>query len=127
MHLPVTALFSALHIVFNVALAGNVSRVRAKTNIFLGGADSPELLLAQRRHANNAEYLPLALLALALVELNGGSATALYALGATLTLGRVIHAIGVGPTPSPLRAGGAVLTWLVMAGAAVYAAVLGMH
>lgn len=124
MAVPLTALYGALHGVLNVALAVNVTRVRAKTQVFLGTGESPELLLAQRQHGNNAEYVPFALLLLLVAELQGGSAMMLHGLGATLTLGRVLHAVGVGSKPSPLRALGAVLSWAVIVTAGIYAATL---
>lgn len=127
MAIPVTALFGAIHGVLNVALAIGVTRARAQSNIFLGTGDSDALLLASRRHGNNAEYVPLALLLLLVAELAGGGATALYALGGALTLGRILHAIGVGSKPSPLRAIGAVLTWLAIAGAGIFGLIASMR
>jgi uncharacterized protein len=127
MAIPVTALIGALNGVLNVALAIGVTVARAKSNIFLGLGDSDALLLASRRHGNNAEYLPLALVLLLAAELSGGGLTALYALGGALTVGRILHAIGVGSKPSPLRAIGAVLTWISIAGSGLYALVLSMR
>ena len=127
MAIPVTALFGAIHGVLNVALAIGVTRARAQSNIFLGTGDNESLLLASRRHGNNTEYVPLALLLLLVAELAGGGATALYALGTALTVGRVLHAIGVGSEPSPLRAIGAVLTWVAIVGAGIYGLLASMH
>ncbi len=124
MPIPVTALYLAFNAVLNVALAANVTRVRAKTSVFLGTGESPEVLLAVRRHGNNAEYVPLALVALLCAELAGGGAALLHGVGAALSLGRVLHVVGVGPTPKPPRAIGAVLTWAAIVVAAVAAAVL---
>ena len=61
MALPITGLYGAFHALFNVALAANVSRLRGKTNVFLGTGDSEDLLPAVRRHGNHAEYVALAL------------------------------------------------------------------
>lgn len=127
MSVQIAAMYAAFHIPFNVILAANVSRVRAKTNLFLGTGDFPDLLLASRRHGNNQEYVPLGLLALTLAEINGGAATPLHVFGGLLTVGRILHAIGVGSKPSPLRALGAVLTWISLIGAALYACYLGMR
>ena len=127
MAIPVTALFGAIHGVLNVALAIGVTRARAQSNIFLGTGDNESLLLASRRHGNNTEYVPLALLLRLVAELAGGGATALYALGTALTVGRVLHAIGVGSKPSPLRAIGAVLTWVAIVGAGIYGLLASMH
>ena len=126
MAVPITALYGAIHAVFNVALAANVTRTRAKHQVFLG-SDNPEVQLAVRRHGNHAEYTPFAVLLLLLAELNGGGATALHVLGVTLTLGRVLHVLGVGPTPTAPRALGAVLTWLSIAAAGIYALVASLR
>lgn len=126
MIVQVTALYGAFHGLMNVALAANVTRVRAKTQTFLGQGDSEELLLAVRRHGNHAEYVALFLVLLAIAELDHAGATGLHALGALFTLGRLAHVIGVGSKPSPLRAIGALLTWLAIAGAGVYGVFMAM-
>lgn len=127
MVIPVTALIGAINGALNVALAIGATRARAQTSIFLGTGDSDALLLATRRHGNNAEYLSLALVLLLIAELAGGGATVLYGLGAALTVGRVLHAIGVGARPSPLRAIGAVLTWVAIVGSGIYGLIASMH
>lgn len=127
MTLHITALYGAFHALFNVALAANVSRVRGKTNVFLGTGSSDELLTAARRHGNHAEYIALALVLLAVCELNGASATVLHALGGALTVGRLAHAAGIGDKPEPARAVGALLTWVAIAGAGIYGAVLALR
>ncbi len=114
MHLPITAMFAGVNAVWNIGLAANVSRVRGKTTVLLGTGDSTELLIAARRHGNNAEYVPLALLLLLLCELGGGVAWMLYVLGGMLTVGRFIHPFGLSDKPSSPRVIGAVLTWLAI-------------
>ena len=127
MIVPITALYGATNAVLNVALAANVTRLRAKTNVFLGTGDSAELLVAARRHGNNAEYVALLLVLMLVAELGGGSATVLHGIGVTFTVSRLSHAIGVGNTPSGPRALGALLTWIAILTAGVYALVLSMR
>lgn len=127
MAVPVTALYGAIHGVFNVLLAANVSRVRGKSQTFLGNGDSNELLLAIRRHGNHAEYVALFLVLLACAELSGGAARVLYGVGALFTLARVLHVVGVGFTPSPLRIFGTLFTWISIATAGVYGAIVATH
>jgi hypothetical protein len=126
MPVPVTALYAAINGIFNVALAINVTRLRGRNAVFLGHGDSEELLTAIRRHVNNSEYLAIALVVLLAAELGGGNPMALYAIGATLTAGRLVHAIGVGSKPTPARAIGAVLTWLAIVAGGVYGAALSL-
>ena len=78
-----------------------------------------------RAFGNFVEYVPLALLLLLMLELNGAPVWLLWFLGIVLTLARIAHAWGVIETygPSPLRAAGFFLTWLVYllgAGACLY-------
>lgn len=127
MAVQIVALYGALHAVFNVALAANVSRLRGKANVFLGTGDSPELLVAVRRHGNHSEYVGLALVVLLIAELAGGSDRMLHGVGAAFTLGRVLHAIGVGIKPSAPRALGALFTWAAIAVGGVYALITSMH
>ena len=126
MAVPITALYGAIHAVLSVALAADVTRTRAKHAVFLG-AENPEVLLASRRHGNNAEYVPLALVLLLTAELSGGASTVLHGIGAALTLGRVLHPIGIAAVPKPPRAIGAVLTWLSIVTAGVYALAVSMR
>jgi uncharacterized membrane protein YecN with MAPEG domain len=84
-----------------------------------------------RAYGNFTEYVPLALLFLVALELMHSRIWLLWLLGIALTVGRVAHAWGVISTygPSPSRAVGFFLTWLVYivgAGACVYYGVVGL-
>jgi uncharacterized membrane protein YecN with MAPEG domain len=81
-------------------------------------ADKPDdgmLLRKVRAHANFTEYVPLALLLIAALELMQAAAGLVWLLGATLTIARLFHAWGVIATygPSPQRAIGFFGTWFV--------------
>jgi|LNFM01.2.fsa_nt_gb uncharacterized membrane protein YecN with MAPEG domain len=123
---PIAAMYGAFHGLMNVALAANVTRVRAKSSIFLGTGDNPELLLAARRHGNHSEYVALFLVLLAFAELSHGSAAVLHGAGALFTVARLSHAVGIGDKPSGARALGALLTWAAIATAGVYALIASM-
>ena len=69
--------------------------LRGKTGIPLGDGGDPDMLLAMRRHANFVEYVPLTLLIIALLEVNGVSTTAIHALAGSLLAFRFFHAIGL--------------------------------
>lgn len=67
-----------------------------------------------RAHANFGEYAPIVLILMALIELARGSLVALWAIGVMFVLARIAHPLGMGrAAPNPLRAGGAVATWIV--------------
>jgi uncharacterized protein len=131
--LPITLAISGLCGLLFLALCFNVVRFRAAGKISLGDgsnvsvplgeeASAPKLLVAVRTHANFAEYVPLSLLLLALLELAGTGSTLLWALGLTLVVARVAHAIGMQrPAPNLFRAGGTLLQWAMLAVASVLA------
>ncbi len=84
-----------------------------------------------RAFGNFIEYVPLALLFLLTLELMQAGTGLLWLLGSALTVGRVAHAWGVIKTygPSPGRAIGFFLTWLVYlagAGACMYYGAIGV-
>jgi uncharacterized protein len=91
----VTALYAGLLGLLAVVVAFPPGMLRGKLNIPVGDGGNPALLLAMRRHANFAEWVPLALILIALLELNGVSTRAIHSLGAALVVARVLHAIGL--------------------------------
>lgn len=108
----VTALYAALNAIINIALAYRITVLRGRHKVSLGMGDVPELTVAIRAHANNAEYLPLALVLLLITELCGGSSMWLHLLGGGLLLARIAHALGLPiKAPNPLRWMGTALTF----------------
>jgi uncharacterized membrane protein YecN with MAPEG domain len=107
-----------------VAYAAGSTRGRMKVSVGDGG--SKELLLAMRRHANFVEYVPLAVIMIALLEINGVGARAIHVLGAVLVLARLSHAFGIkaDSMTTPGRMVGAVGTMLVTAVSSVWLIVL---
>jgi uncharacterized membrane protein YecN with MAPEG domain len=90
----VTALYAGLVGLTAIAIAFRAGSLRGKLNVSLGDGGSRDLLLAMRRHANFAEWVPLALILIALLELNGVSTRAIHALGAALLVSRISPALG---------------------------------
>lgn len=123
--LPVTALYAGLLALGFVWLATRVIKARRVHRVALG---TPHRLVerAVRAHGNFAEYVPFALLLLALCEINGLPDWALHALGVVLVAGRVLHAAGISQEPEEFRwrVLGMSLTLTVMVVAA--AALLGL-
>ncbi len=76
-------------------------------------------LMLQRRirgHANFVEYVPLILVLLGMLELNGSAPWLLHAIGASLLVGRLLHGYSFAFTEQnvPGRVGGIVLTLLAL-------------
>jgi uncharacterized membrane protein YecN with MAPEG domain len=71
------------------------------------------------------EYVPLGLILMALLELNGVSTIAIHSFGLILVIARVCHPLGlkVGVDTHPLRAVGAIGTVLVTVVMSVWAIV----
>ncbi len=91
----VTGGYAAVLGLLYIALSVRTLRMRKNLQIAVGDGGSAEMLRAMRVHANFAEYTPIALLLIAMAELNGVNALIIHALGAALLLGRLSHAWGV--------------------------------
>jgi uncharacterized membrane protein YecN with MAPEG domain len=123
--LPVTALYAGLLALYFVWLATRVIKARRVYRVALG--TSHRLVeRAARAHGNFAEYVPFALLLLALCEVNRLPDWALHVLGTVLLAGRIAHAAGIAREPENFRwrVLGMSLTFTMMGVAA--AALLGL-
>lgn len=91
----VTPLFAAALALLFVLLSLNVIRLRIRHRIAYGDADNKDLIKAMRTHANFAEYVPLSLLLMWLVESMTLSSFEVFWLGCILLIGRVLHVLGM--------------------------------
>jgi uncharacterized protein len=110
--LPVTTLAAILNGALLVVMTAGVGMMRRKKQVSLGDGGDKTMLKRQRGHANGAEQIPIALILLALVELQGGGAGVLWAIAGFLTIGRFLHATRFWRDGAPfvLRPLGVVLT-----------------
>ena len=117
MPLQLTALYAAILALIIVALGINVTVHRVKLQVSLGDGGNAQMLRMIRLHGNAVEYLPLALVLMALYELNGGLHWALHVIGIALIAGRLIQtwAMWGNDLPVPGRGVGQVLTWASIA------------
>jgi len=115
MPVPISALYAGILAVIVVVLSSRVGRARLRTEVSLLHGESSELLVEIRRHANFTEAVPMPLILLALIELNGASGTLLHGLGAALVAARIVHPIGLhhDNMRHPLRGIGALGTTLI--------------
>jgi hypothetical protein len=106
------ALFAALGTIF---LALRVIRLRFRLGEGLGEGQRADdrLLRAVRAHGNFVENVPLALILLALTELQVGTLASVWVAGGALVLGRLLHASALARTAGPhlARTAGMILTW----------------
>lgn len=116
MNLSITAIYAGVLGLIVLALGINVTVHRVKLRISLGDGGNPVMLRMIRLHANAIEYLPLALLLMAIYEINGGWHWALHAIGIVLIAARAIQTWGMWSTnaPGPGRGVGQTLTWAAL-------------
>lgn len=122
--LPVTTeAAAALGLIFTVLSARVVmNRTSHKVNLGDGQGQVDPLYVAVRSHANFAEFVPIILVLIGLLEVRQGPTLLVKGLAGALVLARVLHPIGMGlPSPNPFRAGGFVLTILALIVASVSA------
>lgn len=114
--MPITALYAGLLTPIFVLLSIRVIRQRRAARVGIGHGEDLALLRRMRVHANFAEYVPLALILMALLESMRASTYLLHGLGAALLAGRIIHAIGVSQVKErlALRVTGMALTFAVL-------------
>ncbi len=119
--MPITALYAGLLAPLFVLLSIRVIARRRASQIGIGHGEDQALLRRIRVHANFAEYVPMALLLMALAESLLASGVLLHALGAALIAGRLLHAAGVSQTREnlTLRVAGMSLTFTVIGVAAL--------
>lgn len=109
--------YVAVNALIMLILSVLVVRARVATQTNIGDGGKPEMAAPLRAHGNNAEYVPTGLLLLlALISPIGAGAPILlvHSVGATLTVGRIIHAIGLSRSTgtSLFRLVGMMLTWI---------------
>ena len=128
MHAPITALYAGLLGLLMLVLSFRVVAVRRATSIGLGDGGNALLLSRIRIHGHFAEYVPLILLMLGLLELGRFSIYVLHAIGITLLVARVLHGIALSFTQKWQfgRYWGTLLTFLLLVvcgGLCIYQAV----
>jgi uncharacterized protein len=112
----VTPLYAAILAAWFLVLTLRVLRERDKAHVSLGDGGNTSLQRAIRGHANFAEYVPLALLLLLILELSRFSIYVLHALGILLVLARLLHGYALAFT-AQFRFGrlwGSILTFAVL-------------
>ncbi len=123
--LTITPLYTSVIIALALLLSLRIIRHRRGQRISLGTEGDDRLLRSVRAHANLTEHVPLALLLMGFLELNGGAAGLLHAIGAALLLGRCVHAWSLISGWGAGRVAGMGLTftsWLVLVPANLMAA-----
>ena len=120
-----TLLYAGLLGLIALALALTAGKTRAAQKVSVGDGGNAEVNLAMRRHANFVEWVPMILIIVALLELNGIADKYIHAFGIILVVTRIAHAIGLknNVPAGPLRIIGALGSVLTLAVASIWAIV----
>jgi uncharacterized membrane protein YecN with MAPEG domain len=115
-----TILYAGILGLIALFISNRVSRTRYATKVDLGDGGNERMLRAIRVFGNFAEYVPLILILILLIELVRGPRVLVHGLGIALVLARLLHAWGMSRADARVwRLAGAGLNYLVLLVAAV--------
>jgi uncharacterized protein len=124
MSFTITLFYAGLLALMLLALSMQVVILRRRHGVGVGAGERQDLGLAVRAQANFCEYVPLGLLLLLLLEASGALAPVmLHGLGVMLLFGRLLHGffgLNRSAGTSMGRFVGTLLTWLMIATAALF-------
>ena len=114
---PVTSLYASLLGLVILFLAYRIVRLRRSQKVGLGSGGDQSIEHAMRVMANFTEYVPMALILIALLEMNETPGWMIHVFGGALLFARLYHLQGFGGNigVSGGRFVGTGLTWLVIA------------
>ncbi len=94
--LPViTSLYAGLLALMLVALSFYVIKGRFKNKVGLGDGGNEDVIKRVRIHGNFIEYVPMLLIMMVIMEINGFHGWMLHVYGIGILLFRSLHAIGL--------------------------------
>ena len=98
--LLITSIIAAILTIIFIKLSFAVIGLRRKNKVGLGSGGHEDLERAIRTQGNFAEYVPIGIILIACLELNGAPWWLVAIPGVSLIVGRLIHAKGMN-TPPP--------------------------
>ena len=116
MHMSIYAGLCGLMMVW---LAVQTIKTRRANKVRLGDGGVPALQAAIRAHGNFAEYMPIVLILLFLLEYNGAYPILIHVVGSAFIIGRYFHAIGMLTDNLRQRRLGMILTLNILIGLAI--------
>lgn len=93
--LPIALAAAGAAALVNFWLAWRIAQLRASEKIWVGDGGNERLTARMRAQLNFAEYAPLVLLLIALIEATRGTSLWLAIVAAVFILGRVLHGFGM--------------------------------
>jgi uncharacterized membrane protein YecN with MAPEG domain len=123
MMLPIALTTAGAAALVNFWLSWRIAQVRVAENIWVGDGGSPKLIGRMRAQLNFAEYAPVVLILIALIEAAKGFQLWLAVVAALFVVGRVLLGFGMDGSKIARRTA-MVFTAPVMIGLAIYAIVI---
>ena len=113
----ITALYAAICGLLLMFMGIRVSYTRGKQKVDLGDGGKDAMLRAIRVHGNAAEYIPISLILLLCLEMQGSNHWFLHVCGITLVISRLLHMQGLMTSAAltPGRLVGTGLGWALLA------------
>src|SRR5690242_17492161 len=90
-----TAIYAGILAIISIVLAHGAGMTRARLGIPLGDGGNGDLISAIRRHANFVEFVPLIVVMMAMIEINGAKTWWIHGFGIAIVIARIIHPIGI--------------------------------
>jgi uncharacterized membrane protein YecN with MAPEG domain len=120
--MTISALYTSILGIIFVFLSIRTLRLRRRLKIAIGDGGNEQMLRAMRVHSNFAEYVPIALIALLMVESSGAPKLLVHFLGGVLLMGRISHAYGVSNLRENFfyRVAGMSLTFISIVSSSIY-------
>ena len=120
--MSVTPFYTAMLALLFVVLSVRTLRLRRQLGITMGDAGDPQMLRAMRVHSNFAEYVPLSLILLFVLEAQSVHSWLIHGVGLCLLGGRLTHAYGVSQSHEKFkfRVAGMALTFTAILTSTLY-------
>jgi hypothetical protein len=123
--LPIALTTAGAAALVNFWLSWRIGEIRTSEKISIGDGGNPKLIARMRAQLNFAEYVPLVLLLIALIEAAKGTQLWLAIVAAVFMIGRGLHPLGMDGW-SFGRTAGMATTAPIMIGLGIYAAVIAL-
>lgn len=127
--MTIVPVYAALLGLLFTMLSIRVTRLRRELRIAVGDDGNPRMQRAIGAHINFAQYVPLALLLLAFIEIQQAPAAVIHLLCLSLLISRSLHAYGVSQVQENFRfrLASVLLTFGVLSFSALYLLGLAAH
>jgi uncharacterized membrane protein YecN with MAPEG domain len=121
--LPVALATTGAAAILNIWLGMRVGRTRVAEKVSIGDGGNLKLIARMRAQLNFAEYTPIVLILIALIELAEGTRGWLWIVAALYILARILHPFGMDGWMTG-RMIGVTVTMLTLLGLGIYAALI---